>query len=290
MSEAVDNVAKRKRDGGAKASRSGVARNANVAGPKPLEIGDSITARICRFDPTTDTKPRYETYEVPYVQWMRVLDVLNYLVEEKDVELAHPWYCGTEKCGHCAVRVNGREVLACWESAEREMLIEPLRHLPVVRDLVVDRKPYEDAIVRLQPWLVRAEPYRGFPEIISDRTMQSASAALDCISCMACNSVCPVLNMGDLTTFVGPGPIVQMAQTALDPRDGLDRGKLALHEGGILDCVSCYKCDEVCPVDIPIVDTILEPLKAKARMSEKGAQRPTGTVTAGELPMFPPGA
>ncbi len=60
------------------------------------------------------------------------------------------------------MRVNGREVLACWEFAEREMLIEPLRHAPVVRDLVIDRQPYEDRVLSMMPWLARTEAYVGF--------------------------------------------------------------------------------------------------------------------------------
>jgi fumarate reductase (CoM/CoB) subunit B len=232
-----------------------------------LKIGDTVTAKIYRYDPSKDSAPRYETYQVPYVKWMRVLDVLNYLAEEKDIELAHRWFCGVKKCGTCAVRMNGREVLACWESAEPDMVIEPLRHLPVIRDLVVDREPYEQKVLQLKPWLQRNEPYRGFPEYLTDREMKLASYALDCISCMACFSACPVIDLGSTTDFAGPAPLVQMAQTALDPRDGMDRGKIAIEQGDVFSCVSCYKCEEVCPAEIPIVSAIIEPLKALAYAS-----------------------
>ena len=62
-------------------------------------------------------------------------------------------------CGTCAVRMNGREVLACWEAVEPAMTIEPLRNLPIIRDLVVDRGVYEDKVARLEPWIERAVPY-----------------------------------------------------------------------------------------------------------------------------------
>ena len=240
---------------------------------KRLNIGDTVTAKIYRFDPSVDKEPRYETYKVPYVKWMRVLDVLNYLAEEKDIELAHRWFCGVKKCGTCAVRMNGREVLACWESAEAEMLIEPLRHLPIVRDLVVDREPYEQKVMQLKPWLQRNKPYPGFPEYLTDREMKLASYALDCISCMACFSACPVIDLGSETNFAGPAPLVQMAQTALDPRDGMERGKIALEQGDVFSCVSCYKCEEVCPAEIPIVTAIIEPLKAMAYASKRSGMK-----------------
>jgi succinate dehydrogenase/fumarate reductase iron-sulfur protein len=233
-----------------------------------LKVGDMVSAKIYRYDPTVDKQPWYEEHQVPYVQWMRVLDVLNYLAEEKDIELAHPWFCGTEKCGNCAVRVNGREALACWESVEPVMTIEPLKNMPIIRDLVVDREPYEAAVVSLKPWLVRKKPYTIFPEALNDLEMQKASTAMDCINCMACNSVCPVLEPGSGNHFVGPAPLVQMAQVALDPRDGLDRTKLLNEQADIFACILCNKCDDVCPVDIPIVDAVIMPLMQIARRAD----------------------
>lgn len=238
--------------------------DSNVNRLNSLMEGDTVTARIRRFDPSKDDRPRYETYEVPYVKWMRVLDVLNYVAEDMETPLAHRWFCGVKKCGICAVRVNGREVLACWEAAEPEMVIEPLLHLPIVRDLVVNREPYEKLVLRMAPWLVRGEPYPGFPEYVTDHEMAKASLAMDCISCMACYSACPVLDLGEETKFSGPAPLVQLAQTALDPRDAMDRARIVLEEASIFSCVSCYKCEEVCPVGIPIVSHVIEPLKAIA--------------------------
>src|SRR6185437_11020968 len=123
---------------------------------------------------------------------------------------------------------------------------------------------YEQRVLRLLPWLERRAPYEGFPERLSHREMARASHALDCISCMACFSACPVVGLGDETRFAGPAPLVQLARVALDPRDGMDRGRIALERAAVFDCVSCYKCEEVCPVSIPIVTGAIEPLKALA--------------------------
>ena len=93
--------------------------------------------------------------------------------------------------------------------------------------------------------------------------MRNASKALDCISCMSCFSACPVVGLGNLTDFAGPAPLVQLAQTALDIRNDPGKVARALELAGIFNCVSCYKCEEVCPAKIPIVTQIIEPLKAK---------------------------
>jgi succinate dehydrogenase/fumarate reductase iron-sulfur protein len=160
--------------------------------------------------------------------------------------------------------MNGREVLACWEAVEPEMTIEPLRNLPVIRDLVVDRAPFENKVARLEPWIERPDAYTGFPEPLSHKQMKDASKALDCIGCMCCYSACPVIGLGDLTDFAGPAPLVQLGQTALDPRNSPVKVARSLALTGIFNCVSCYKCEEVCPAAIPIVSRVIEPLKAKA--------------------------
>ena len=232
-----------------------------------------VPASSCAFAAKTNGNDRYDTFNVPYRKWMRVLDALNWIAENAATDLAYRWICGSKMCGTCAVRMNGREVLACWEAVEPEMTIEPLRNLPVIRDLVVDRAPFESKVARLEPWIERSDAYAGFPEPLSHKQMKDASKALDCIGCMCCYSACPVIGLGDLTDFAGPAPLVQLGQTALDPRNSPAKVARSLALTGIFNCVSCYKCEEVCPAAIPIVSRIIEPLKAKAAqlLPEKAA-------------------
>jgi succinate dehydrogenase/fumarate reductase iron-sulfur protein len=224
-----------------------------------FEEGDTVTMRVRR----SGTAGLAE-FRIPYRKRMRVLDALNWVAENRAPDLAYRWFCGSKMCGTCGVRMNGREVLACWEAVEPDMTIEPLRNLPVVRDLVVERGPFERKVAQLQPWLERAQAYRGFPEPLSHKEMKNASKALDCIGCMCCYSACPVIGLGSLTDFAGPAPLVQLSQTALDPRNDASKAARSLALAGIFNCVSCYKCEEVCPASIPIVSEVIEPLKAKA--------------------------
>ena len=151
-----------------------------------------------------------------------------------------------------------------WEAVEPAMTIEPLRNLPVIRDLVVDRSPFEQKVAALEPWIERAVPYAGFPEKLTHRQMKDASKALDCIGCMCCYSACPVIGLGGLTDFAGPAPLVQLGQTALDPRNSKEKLARSLALTSIFSCISCYKCEEACPAAIPIVSRVIEPLKARA--------------------------
>src|SRR5438874_4170577 len=217
-----------------------------------LAEGDAITMRVRRSDTA-----RLAEFRIPYRKWMRVLDALNWVADNQAPDLAYRWFCGSKMCGTCAVRMNGREVLACWEAVEPDMTIEPLRNLPVIRDLVVDRSPFERKVASLEPWIERTAPYPGFPEPLSHRQMKHVSQALDCIGCMACYSACPVIGLGALTDFAGPAPLVQLGQTALDPRNDASKVARALAATGIFHCISCYKCEEACPARIPIVRRVI---------------------------------
>jgi succinate dehydrogenase/fumarate reductase iron-sulfur protein len=230
-----------------------------------LSPGEMLSVEVRRADGSEGTT-RYQKFAVPYQKWMRVLDALNWIAENDGADLAFRWFCGSKMCGTCAVRMNGREVLACWEAVEPQMIIEPLRNLPVIRDLIVDRTPYEQKVASFEPWLARSAAYPGFPEPLTHKEMKHASKALDCISCMCCYSACPVISLGDLTDFAGPAPLVQLGQTAFDPRNDPQKIVGALARTGIFNCVSCYKCEEVCPAGIPVVSQVIEPLKAKTAM------------------------
>jgi succinate dehydrogenase/fumarate reductase iron-sulfur protein len=172
------------------------------------------------------------------------------------------------------VKVNGTPKLACWDEALPEMTIEPLDNLSVVRDLVISRDDYEASLAKLQPLMVRKEAYGGFPEPFTAKDAAPNYHLRDCIQCLACQSVCPVVKQGD-TGFAGPALLVQLAELAQDPRDKADRGRIAAEDAQVFKCVSCYECERVCPSEIPIVREAIEPLKrlAVSHTNVAGARR-----------------
>lgn len=222
-----------------------------------LEVGQPVKVTVKKYDPSRDTAPYYRTYTVPYTREMRVLEALDYIVEELGDSLAYQWFCGVKKCGMCGFLVNGRQELGCWEPVEPEMVIEPLPNFPVIRDLVIDRDAYFKNSQALEPWLQRTQPYPGFPEPLTSDTMHETAEMMHCIECMLCVSACPAYG----PDFMGPAPMVQLAKFALDPRDEGQRARLALEIGGIEHCVSCYQCTRVCPTEIPILETAIEGLR-----------------------------
>ncbi|HLX28032.1 MAG TPA: 2Fe-2S iron-sulfur cluster-binding protein [Casimicrobiaceae bacterium] len=236
---------------------------------KPTTESDIVRVRLYRFDPSVDAAPRYESYEVPCVPRMRVMDVLDYIHEELAVDFGYRWLCGTRKCGTCAINVNGSPKLACWDEAEAEMTIEPLPNMEVIRDLVTSRDGFEASLAKLSPMLVRKEEYAGFPEPLTSTQFAPMEHLRDCLQCLACQSVCPVIAQGG-SAFAGPALLVALSELAQDPRDGADRAHIAADVAHVFDCVSCYECERACPAEIPIVGEAIEPLKRIAYRAGEG--------------------
>ena len=233
--------------------------------PDP-KIGDTVSLTVEKYDPSRDSAPRLETYQVPYTQEMRVLEALDYVVEELGESLSYQWFCGVKKCGMCGVMVNGRQTLGCWEPVQPEMLVRPLAGFPVVRDLVIDRSRYFTDVQSMEPWIQRKRPYAGFPEAITGTELSAAADTMHCIECMLCVSACPANG----EQFMGPAPMVQLARYALDPRDEADRASTALAPGGIDHCVGCRQCSHVCPAGIRVFEGAIEGLKRQIRASGRG--------------------
>ncbi len=82
----------------------------------------------------------YSEYTVKLDGVMSVMDVLRVIYREQDDTLAFFDHeaCHQAACGRCLVKVNGRVVLACAETASGDMVLEPWNGEKVVRDLLCD--------------------------------------------------------------------------------------------------------------------------------------------------------
>lgn len=230
-----------------------------------MRAGEKIVVKVRRQEPGS-AEPIFSTYEVPYEKHMRIIDSLNWLNAQGE-NIAFRWFCSTKKCGACAMKVNGVPRLTCWEAAEAETVIEPLDNFEVLRDLVVNREAYQNRYLKLKPHLQRT--YSGlFPEPLKHAEMLGTYKLMDCIECGICTSVCPAYTNVD-GAFPGPWALVQLAKFARDPRDEMDRSKV-IENSGVDYCMSCYRCEEVCPVDIPIVSEAIEPLRGMGARGPEG--------------------
>ncbi len=224
-----------------------------------MEKSAKIAVRI-KLKKPDDAEAKIAYYEVPYQKDMRIIDVLNWL-NDTGKAISFRWFCSSKKCGACAVTVNGIPRLTCWEAAEPGMLIGPLENYEVVRDLVVDRESYQQRLLGLKPYVSRTHT-PNFPEPLKHADIYGSFRLMDCIECGICTSGCPAYS-GVIGPFPGPWTLVQIAKFARDPRDEMTRDEM-LESSGVNYCMSCYRCEELCPVGIPIVSEAIEPLRGMA--------------------------
>src|SRR5437868_10776736 len=91
---------------------------------------------------------RFQTFSVPRRDAQTVLDVVTYIQRRLDPTLAYRVACRVGMCGSCAMTVNGRPRWTCRtrvsqaEDASGRLRLEPLRNLPVIKDLAVDMTPF----------------------------------------------------------------------------------------------------------------------------------------------------
>src|SRR5512142_1175700 len=106
-----------------------------------------VTFKIYRFNPEKDSEPHYDTFQVEAQPNDRILDCLNRIRWQQDSTLAFRMSCAHGICGSDGLTINSQSALACQKlvkdyNYEKEILVEPLRYFTVVKDLVVDLKPF----------------------------------------------------------------------------------------------------------------------------------------------------
>ena len=212
-----------------------------------------VKAKVFRWNPELDAAPKYVEYEVPWRKYLTVLEILRYIYENFD-SIAFDYSCRSMLCGKCGVQVNGKPVLACVTFVEPcDITIAPLKGLPVIRDLKVDRSMLELRSFRNKPELQRIKPVEEKlkPEILPLNSVQKCMELFKCRSCYLCHAACPVVEFSK-NKFCGPALIVKIGLRVYDPRDEADRLMEAVNEGLWL-CTLCSKCKEVCPreIDVP---------------------------------------
>lgn len=230
-----------------------------------------IRLTVFRSDPGGG-EGHYQTYLVPCRKDMTVLDVLNYVRDELDGTLSFRQSCRAAICGSCAVRMNKRSGLACRtritdEMAAEGVVLDPLSHFKVIRDLVVDLEPFYERMRQVQPYMVRdnALPVSEEGMKVDPEALMASTAMRECIQCGACYSDCNVLDVD--SSFLGPAAIVRALRLAKDPRD-IAQGRAAQAiEIGLYKCPVDQECEFACPKDIRIRREAIERLRELAVIS-----------------------
>ena len=203
-------------------------------------------------------------YEVEVQPTDRVLDALIQIKSTMDGTLTFRKSCAHGVCGSDGMIINGQERLACktlvQDVAEGDgafVTVAPLRHLPVLRDLIVEQDGFFERWRAVKPYLINAEPVREKERIQSPEERAAFDDPTKCILCASCYSACPILD-GENTRFLGPAAIAQAARFAFDSRDeGFEERREVLdHPDGVWACDNHFQCTLVCPRGIKVTRNI----------------------------------
>lgn len=223
-----------------------------------------IILKIQRFNPGEDSVPHFADYPIDARPEDRLLDSLMYVKFYVDPSLSLRKSCAHGICGSDAMVVNGIERLACKtlikDVAPEDgdvIKIQPLKALPVQRDLMVDMEKFFDHYRIVKPYLINIHPVTSGERIQMPEERERMDDPTKCILCGACFSSCPVENDKN-PAFIGPAAIVQAARFIFDSRDeGLGERMEALdNPDGVWACENKFNCTRVCPRLIKVTKNI----------------------------------
>ena len=237
-----------------------------------------INFKIWRQSSSTETG-NFETYIVENIlkdmSFFEVIDMLNNsLIKENKSPIAFDHDCREGICGTCGVVINGRAhgplkgVTTCQVHMRSfndgdTLVVEPwqAKSFPVIKDLVVDRTPF-DRIMESGGYIsVRTG---GAPDAnsipISKNNADEAFDSATCIGCGACVAAC---KNSSAMLFVSSkiNQYAQLPQGQVEHPERVQNMVAQMDLEGFGSCTNTGACEAECPKEIS-VDNILKLNKA----------------------------
>jgi succinate dehydrogenase / fumarate reductase, iron-sulfur subunit len=218
-----------------------------------------VVLKVLRQQPESAIKSA--TFSLNLPDGSTVLDALNQAKWEQDGTLAFRSNCRNTICGSCAMGINGKASLACGtrlldlaQTAPGPIAITPLGNLPVIRDLVVDMKPFWQGLTSIAPALKPKTQTPARESLQTPENRSSLDQVSNCIQCGACYSECNAVTVNP--AFPGPHALAKAYRMVTDSRDGADRLPNYNAINGVWGCTRCQQCNSVCPMEVAPMEQI----------------------------------
>ena len=230
------------------------------------------TFKIYRFNPEIHAKPYYDTFKVDMNKCgPMVLDALIKIKKDIDSTLTFRRSCREGICGSCAMNIDGVNTLACLSKIEKdvkEIVLNPLPHMYVVKDLVPDMTNFYQQYKSIKPWLIQNKenkPTNGKENIQSIKDRSELGTMDKCILCACCSTACPSY-WWNSDKYLGPAALMQANRWVKDSRDDATKERLeSLRDPfSLYRCHTIMNCTKTCPKG-------LNPGKAIAELKMKVA-------------------
>ena len=209
--------------------------------------------KIYRWDPDSGENPRNDTFEIDLDQCgPMVLDALIKIKNEVDSTLTFRRSCREGICGSCSMNIDGLNTLACLKPIDEvkgDVRINPLPHMPVVKDLVPDLSQIYAQLRSVEPWLKSDTPPPPDAERLQSKEERAKLDGLwECILCFCCSTSCPSYWWnGD--RYLGPAVLLQAYRWIADSRDEATGERLDNLEDPfrLYRCHTVMNCTRTCP-------------------------------------------
>jgi succinate dehydrogenase / fumarate reductase iron-sulfur subunit len=217
-----------------------------------------------------DTR-RWEEFTVPHQPSMNVISALMEIQKAPHTTEGTPvapvvWECVCleEVCGSCTMIINGRARQACSTLVDQiaplgqTIVLEPMAKFPLVRDLIVDRQRMFEDMKRVKAWIHLDGTHElGAGPRESPAEQEERYPLSRCMTCGCCLEACP--QYGPDLDFVGPFALNLVNLYNSHPSGAMHKNErldAVMGSGGVEDCGKAQNCVEVCPKEIPLVDSI----------------------------------
>ncbi|MBD3307430.1 succinate dehydrogenase iron-sulfur subunit [candidate division KSB3 bacterium] len=232
---------------------------------------DTVQFRVKRSDPATG-RSEFQEYQFPYRRGMTILDGLWYIIDHLDGSLGFRYSCRGSVCGSCAMQVNGDIRLACETQISTlppgVITLEPLGHMTIIRDLIVDMEPFFAKFQAIKPYLELLHDHER-ENLQSAQERQQIKDAVNCILCASCYAACPITWHHE--DYLGPAALSASQRFVFDSRNDNSGERLRQMNAreGVDGCKKISRCTEVCPKHVAPSDRIQE---LKDLIKEKSAK------------------
>jgi succinate dehydrogenase iron-sulfur subunit len=224
-----------------------------------------LALRIRRFNPEVREDSWWDEFHIQSDPMDRLLDALHQVKWYRDGTLALRRSCAHGICGSDAMMINGRNALACKvlvKDVAPKVTVEPIRGLPVLKDLIVDMEPFFEGYRKVLPFLINDDDPPERERYQSPEDRERFDDTTKCILCAACTTSCPIFWAdGD---YIGPAAIVNAHRFIFDSRDqaAQDRLDILADASGVFRCRTTFNCTEACPRGIKVTKAIQEVKRA----------------------------
>jgi succinate dehydrogenase / fumarate reductase iron-sulfur subunit len=230
----------------------------------PADAKNIKVFRVYRWNPDEGGNPRIDSFEVDLDQCgPMVLDAVIKIKNEIDPTLTFRRSCREGICGSCAMNIDGTNTLACTKpiaDIRGDVRINPLPHLPVVKDIVPDLTHFYAQYATIRPWIrtqSTTPPDRERLQSKEDR--EKLDGLYECILCACCSTSCPSYWWnGD--RYLGPAILLQAYRWLADSRDEATGERLDDLEDPfrLYRCHTIMNCTRTCPKGLNPAKAIAE--------------------------------